>query len=242
MSGNGAFEEEMNEIVLFETALRAAVPVEPDPRLGADLVPRLARTARGSSLDATATRVATAGSATQRRPRSRLALVARVGLAASMLVLLLAGLAVAGVTMPHSVRSAFDSVGVTLPNQPSDNPANNQGNATGQPSSGQSPASDQASDQGKQASAAKGANGKHKGQSKGNDNSKPGRHVARHGNGVPVPGPAHPPQGHAYGPTHSNSGGSSSSHSNAGGSGGKSTSAHTHTQGATQGQGQGHTK
>ena len=239
MSENGAYESEMDEVALFETALRAAVPVKPDPQIGADLVPRLARLAHESSLDAGAARLA-AASTTPRlsHPRSRLALVARVGLAAAMLVLLLAGLAVAGVTMPHSVRSAFDSVGVTLPNQPNDNPANNQGNAMGQPSSGQSPASDKASDQGKQASAAKGANGKHlaKGKSKHSNQSNPGRRVRRHGNTGAVPGPAHPPQGHAYGPSHS-SGNSSQSNAGGGGSGGKSSTAHTHTQGAVHGQG-----
>jgi len=245
VSGNGAYENEMNEISLFENALRAAVRVEPDPRVGADLVPRLARLARESSLDAGAARLAAASGTTARRgrPRSRFALVARIGLAGCMLVLLLAGLAVAGVTMPHSVRSAFDSVGVTLPNQPNDTPANNQGNATSQPS-GQSPASDKASEQGKQASAAKGANGKHralgKSKSHGPSGPQPGRRVRRHGNLGSVPGPAHPPQGHAYGPTNSNS---KSSGSNAGGgSKGNSGVAQTQTQDTGQGQAQGHSK
>jgi hypothetical protein len=111
VSGNGAYEGEMNEVALFTTALRAAVPTQPDPMLGASLVPRLAETARASTIEAET-------QATRRRPRSRLALVARVGIAVALVPLVLAGLAFAGVTVPSPARSAFDSVGVTLPNQP----------------------------------------------------------------------------------------------------------------------------
>lgn len=53
------------------------------------------------------------------RPRSRRALVARVAIAVAAIPLLFAGLAVAGVTVPSPARSAFDAVGITLPNQPS---------------------------------------------------------------------------------------------------------------------------
>jgi hypothetical protein len=111
VSGNGAYEDEMNEVALFENALRAAVPKQPDPMLGARLVPRLAEVARASTIEAE-THTA------RRRPRSRLALVARVGIAVALIPLVLAGLAFAGVTVPSPARSAFDSVGVTLPNQP----------------------------------------------------------------------------------------------------------------------------
>ena len=112
MSGNGAYEGEMNEIAMFESALRVAVPTRPDPGLGRDLVPRLAQAARASTLEAE-------GRATRRRPRSRIALVARVGIAVALIPLVLAGLAFAGVTVPGPARSAFDSLGITLPNQPS---------------------------------------------------------------------------------------------------------------------------
>ncbi len=115
MSGNGAYEDEMSEVALFESALRAAVPTRPDPRLGAALVPRLAATARASTIEAETHAVA-AGA--RRRPRSRLASVARVGIAVALIPLVLAGLAFAGVTVPGAARSAFDSVGITLPNQP----------------------------------------------------------------------------------------------------------------------------
>ncbi len=106
----------MNEVALFESALRVAVPTRPDPMLGRELVPRLAQAARASMLEAE-TRTH------RRRPRSRFALVARVGIAVALIPLVLAGLAFAGVTVPSPARSAFDSVGITLPNQPSDQSA-----------------------------------------------------------------------------------------------------------------------
>jgi hypothetical protein len=124
VSGDGAYEGEMNEVVLFENALRAAVPARPDPRLADTLVPRLAEVARTATIDAEtpATRVRTAA------PRSRFALVARVGIAVALIPLVLAGLAFAGVTVPGPARTAFDKVGITLPNQPAKHSdATNQG-------------------------------------------------------------------------------------------------------------------
>jgi len=102
----------MNDVSEFMNAMRAAVVAEPDPRIGADLVPRVAEVARASTIDAE-TR------ATRRSPRSRLGMLARVGIAVAAIPLLFAGLAVAGVTVPHVARSAFDRVGIELPNQPS---------------------------------------------------------------------------------------------------------------------------
>jgi hypothetical protein len=116
MNGDGAYEGEMNEVVLFETALRAAVPTRPDPKLGTTLVPRLAEVARAATLEAEAHPAPRRGEA----PRSRFALVARVGIAVALIPLVLAGLAFAGVTVPGPARSAFDSVGITLPNQPAE--------------------------------------------------------------------------------------------------------------------------
>jgi hypothetical protein len=118
MSGNGAYQGEMSyEVSLFESALRAAVPTQPDPRLGADLVPRLAQAARASTIEAE-TLASSSGAAWRRgRARSRRALVARVGFAVALLPLALAGLAFAGVTLPDPAQSAFDRVGITLPNQ-----------------------------------------------------------------------------------------------------------------------------
>jgi hypothetical protein len=115
VSGNGAYEDEMKNVALFENALRAAVPTRPDPSLGTALVPRLAEVARAATLEAETRPMQPRTAA----PRSRLALVARVGIAVALIPLVLAGLAFAGVTVPGPARDAFDSVGITLPNQPS---------------------------------------------------------------------------------------------------------------------------
>jgi hypothetical protein len=108
----------MNEIALFESALRAAVPVRPDLRVKETLVPRLAQLARAATLDAetqASRRVTAPGGGV----RSRRALVARVAIAVGLIPLIVAGLAFAGVTVPATARHAFESVGITLPNQPS---------------------------------------------------------------------------------------------------------------------------
>lgn len=122
MSENGAYEGGMSDVVVFMNALRAAVPAHPDPRLGGDLVPRLAAAARASTIEAE-TRVVRQGAAdgtatARRRRRSLLTSVARVAVAVALIPLVLAGLAVAGVTVPSPARSAFDAIGITLPNQP----------------------------------------------------------------------------------------------------------------------------
>jgi hypothetical protein len=122
VNGNGAYPDEMKEPIVFIDALRAAVPTEPDPRVGAALVPRLAATARASTVEAetrVTTRPTSVPATPVRHPRSRSALLARAGIAVALLVLALAGLAVAGVRVPAPVRSAFDSVGIELPNHPS---------------------------------------------------------------------------------------------------------------------------
>jgi hypothetical protein len=147
VSTNGAYPDEMNE-ALFINALRATVPAQPDPRLGAALVPRLAATARASTLEAETVTMRRGAAPVTRtaRPRSRFALVARVGIAIALIPLVLAGLAVAGVTVPSPARSAFDSVGVTLPNQPGRhgeqgaNPQSSQSPATGTGETGASSA------------------------------------------------------------------------------------------------------
>jgi hypothetical protein len=118
-NGNGAYPNEMRDELVFMDAVRAAVPVQPDPRLEATLVPRLAATARASTLEAETAQLRR-GTIEDRRPRSRRALLARVAIAVALIPLVLAGLAVAGVTVPSPARSAFDSVGINLPNQPAD--------------------------------------------------------------------------------------------------------------------------
>jgi hypothetical protein len=192
MSPDVAYEEEMNEVALFENALRAAATTPPDRQLGADLVPRLARIARSASIEGEQARGRR--SSHRARPRPRLALVARVGIAVGLLPLLLAGLAVAGVTVPDPARSAFETVGVELPNQPDESSRGGDegtlgpGSATGQEQK---------------------AAGKAKGKSKGDDPTKPGRRVRRHGEG-PLPGPASPPEGKALGQSQSTGAASSS--------------------------------
>ena len=114
MSPNSAYSDEMEEVILFTNALRAAVPSEPSRALTTTIVPRLAATARSATIEAE-TRAS-------RRPgtslRSRRGLVAKVAIAVAAVPLLLAGLAFAGVTVPGPARDAFESVGITLPNQP----------------------------------------------------------------------------------------------------------------------------
>lgn len=118
MSTNGAYPDEMRESAHFTDALRAAVPVRPTRELTATIVPQLAAAARAATLEAetqTARRPATSPGRGSRRT-----LVAKVAIAVALIPLLLAGLAFAGVTVPAPARDAFDSVGITLPNQPSD--------------------------------------------------------------------------------------------------------------------------
>jgi hypothetical protein len=189
VSPDFAYEEEMNEVALFESALRAAVPTQPDRELGADLVPRLARIARSASIEAEQARGWRISPRARRRPRR--ALVARVAIAVALVPLLFAGMAVAGVTIPEPARSAFETVGVELPNQPDESSRGGDegtlgpGSATGQEQK---------------------AAGKAKGKSKPDDPSKPGRRVRRHGEG-PIPGPASPPEGRALGQSQSSGAG-----------------------------------
>jgi hypothetical protein len=119
VSTNGAFPDEMKEVALFTEALRAAVPAHPSRELTTMLVPRLAATARSSTIEAETQATRRAPLLEPGRPRSRRALVARIAIAVALIPLVLAGLAFAGVTVPGPARDACDSVGITLPNQPS---------------------------------------------------------------------------------------------------------------------------
>jgi hypothetical protein len=133
MNGNSAYPSEMQEALVFMDALRAAVPTEPDPRQRAALVPRLAATARASTLEAETRTMRLSTATAPKRPRSRRALVARVAIAIALIPLLFAGLAVAGVTVPSPARSAFDAVGIKLPNQPSSKSERSTGEPASQP-------------------------------------------------------------------------------------------------------------
>jgi hypothetical protein len=218
-----AYEGEMNEVALFETALRAAVATQPDRQLGADLVPRLAQIARSASIEAEQARGRLSSPRARRRPR--LALVARVGIAVALLPLLLAGLAVAGVTVPDPARSAFETIGVELPNQPDESSRGGDEGTLGPDSA-----------TGQEQKAGGQENGKAKGKSKPDDSSKPGRRVRRHGEG-PIPGPAAAPEGRALGQSTDTTGRSGSSSGQAGSSQGKAGS--SRGQGALHGLGLG---
>jgi hypothetical protein len=119
VSENGAYPNEMNEVALFTTALRAAVPAQPDPGAASAIVPRLAATARSSTIEAETRRSRPSEGLRPGRLRSRRALLAVVA-AVAVIPLLVAGLAVAGVTVPAPARDAFRSVGITLPHQARD--------------------------------------------------------------------------------------------------------------------------
>jgi hypothetical protein len=137
VNGDNAYEGEMNDLILFERALQAAVPTQPDPEIARRLVPRLAEIAERANVEAE-TRVSRrwvplrAGA----RPRSRRMLVARVGVAVAAVPLMLAGLAFAGVTLPGPARDAFDSVGISLPNQPAEHSKEAKGQSGGNDVSG----------------------------------------------------------------------------------------------------------
>ena len=202
MRADGAYEDEMNETVLFQSALRAAVPTQPDPRIAAELVPRLAAVARAAS-------VAAANGTPQTHPaprrRHRWTLVAKVGIAAATIPLLFAGLAIAGVTVPAAARDAFEAVGVELPNQPESESAKG-GTKDGAPGTSEDPGAPATGDLPSEASPKARANRK----AHGLDGDKPGRRVRRHGQG-PVPGPASAPEGRALGYANKEAAGSGAS-------------------------------
>ena len=207
MSGNGAYEGEMNEVALFESALRVAVPTRPDPTIGTALVPRLAEAARAATLEAETQGARRA----PRTPRSRLALVARVGVTVALIPLVLAGLAFAGVTVPGPARDAFDAVGISLPNQSAEHskssdhsqgaahaPAQGSGTTTGQTTTSKGKSGTAHQHALEQHSKAKGkAVGHQKGKAIGL-------------NGATPPGQAKPKQ--TGPPSHSNAGGNSATH------------------------------
>jgi hypothetical protein len=120
---------ELDELAAFMRALPAALATEPDGKRSAAVVPRLAEAARISAAETDARATTTViGS---RRSTSRRALVARVAVAVALIPACMAGLAFAGVTVPEPARQAFEDVGVTLPNQPSESPAQSNGEEGG---------------------------------------------------------------------------------------------------------------
>ena len=125
MSGNGAFEDEMDflrrtqqpddELAAFAQAVRSTLVEPADPATAALLVPRLAETARESA----PTRPVAPAALTV-RSRRRWATVVRVAVAVAAIPILFAGIAFAGVRLPGPADSVFETVGVELPNQAAD--------------------------------------------------------------------------------------------------------------------------
>jgi hypothetical protein len=236
MSSNGAYPDEMNEVALFTDALRAAVPTRPEPGLGTALVPRLAEVARAATIEAETqpTRRRPALPA-RRRPRSRRALVARVAIAVGLIPLVLTGLAFAGVTVPAPARDAFDSVGITLPNQPSkqtQKPDATNGKASGGEGSG-----NDVSNAAQTKAKGKGGNSAAAHEHARKQHEKAHGKAKGHGRGKAVGLNESTPPGHSGQtgpPAHSNAGGSSSSHS--------SSKAAPHTPHTPNGVAKGHSK
>ena len=117
MSEHDAFEEDMDhELETFFAALRDDLPERLDPRIEGPLIKRLAATARANQ-KAVATAPTVEPAVARHATRRRFVLPARIAIAAALLVASMAGLAFAGVRLPAPVRSAFDGVGIALPNQ-----------------------------------------------------------------------------------------------------------------------------
>lgn len=120
MSGDGASGGEMETrrdsfYDDFARAARTALVSAPDPERTATLVPMLAETARASTIEAESAAV------TARPARRRgIRLAAQIAFAVALIPVLFAGLAVAGVKLPGPAQDAFESLGITLPNQDSD--------------------------------------------------------------------------------------------------------------------------
>jgi hypothetical protein len=237
VSGNGAYQSGMDEqVTLFDRAVTAAVHAQPDPALGAMLVPRLAATARAATLEAegrASRRAGAAAAAGARRPRRRWARVAQVAVAVALIPLLMTGLAFAGVTLPGPAQTAFEKVGIHLPNQASDDDSSAPASDRGGPGTA---APDIAS--GKPGSVRHG-----KGKKLGAENGR-----RRHGQGQ-SPGQGHG-QGQGQSGSHGNSanagnGGQGSGNGNNGGKGNSQGSSNNQTgkghaeQGAGNGQGNG---
>jgi hypothetical protein len=111
---------------ILVSAMRAGLLEQPDGAAGADLVQRMAETARSSRQEAIAAAGVAGdrrtGAATARAERrsalgSQLRLAGRLAGAVGAFVLAMAGLAVAGVTLPQPARHTFDRLGIHLPNQ-----------------------------------------------------------------------------------------------------------------------------
>ncbi len=138
MSENGAYDDEMGflnrpnpdegELAAFAQSLRATLVSSPPPADRAAMAVRLAEVARVARGEQPVIPVAIP------HGRRRLRLAAQAALAVLLVPLAGAGLAVAGVNLPGPAQSAFEKVGIELPNQadpagdePATEPAGQQG-------------------------------------------------------------------------------------------------------------------
>jgi hypothetical protein len=134
MSRGGAFGEEMQslrvltdgdqELTSFLQEIRATLVAPPTGALATALPARLAEEARGAAPPSIAMNGAASrhramnGGASRRRRRSPFARpLLRVAVAIAAIPLLFTGLAFAGVNLPDPASSAFESIGIDLPNQ-----------------------------------------------------------------------------------------------------------------------------
>jgi len=105
------------ELTSFLLEVRATLVAPPTGSVATALPARLAAEARGVA----PVPIAMNGDASRRRRRSPLARpLLRVALAVAAIPLLFTGLAFAGVRLPDPANSAFESIGIDLPNQAED--------------------------------------------------------------------------------------------------------------------------
>jgi hypothetical protein len=118
LGSSGGAGPELREVASFVRALPAAIPVRPDHAVEGPLVQQLAATARSATQKAHGAATAQIPAAAPARAwRRRLVLFGRVAIAVAMVPAALAGLAIAGVSLPDPAREAFERVGIELPNQ-----------------------------------------------------------------------------------------------------------------------------
>lgn len=145
MSPDDAFEDEMAllrnrepdpEVADLAQALRAylLVPIEEEQVAG--MATRLAAVAR-----ANAAAPPTEPLPATRLRRSRIGLAGKIAVAVAAIPLATAGFAAAGFQVPGPAQSAFESIGLALPNQDGSGDDGAEGSTSGEPSDGDGPAS-----------------------------------------------------------------------------------------------------
>jgi hypothetical protein len=215
--GPASGDPRLEEVATFVRALSATVP-EPAPEPDPALISLIARLAETGPTRSTLTAEATQATPAPARRRSRLGLVAKLGVAAASIPVLFAGLAVAGVTLPGPAQDAFEEVGIELPNQPGDD-SDNGGSGSGE-DAGQ-PAKQRGSSNGKGEATRRSRRQAH-GPSRSARPNPPGKAVRRGPNdspGTPRGKPEGSPGGGSSGGTGTGGGGSGGSSSGGSGQG-----------------------